>query len=309
MAEPLRPMSTGELLDRTFAIYKQHFALFLGIALPAPTLYLLLQLIRIEWFLRHSGLHGGNVFMRPQVLWFWVSVLLVWLLGIAFVNPPTIRAVSAVHLGREISVTESYRALRGRVLTVTGIVARWMGPVILGTVAGFVGIVIVGTIIELSSVSLGLSSFISSLMVGFLALVTMVVAVLLVWVRYALAIQVCVVEDLGAAASVRRSKSLTQGSVVKIAVIYLMVLVIGMVVSFTLTYAARYVSLPMHSARLLGILNAVGGFVSGALTSPLATIAMSLVYYDERVRKEGFDLQLMMVVLDEPHADAAFLVT
>jgi len=161
----------------------------------------------------------------------------------------------------------------------------------------------------LSSVSLGLSSFISSLMVGFLALVTMVVAVLLVWVRYALAIQVCVVEDLGAAASVRRSKSLTQGSVVKIAVIYLMVLVIGMVVSFTLTYAARYVSLPMHSARLLGILNAVGGFVSGALTSPLATIAMSLVYYDERVRKEGFDLQLMMVVLDEPHADAAFLVT
>jgi hypothetical protein len=30
----------------------------------------------------------------------------------------------------------------------------------------------------------------------------------------------------------------------------------------------------------------------------LATIALSLVYYDERVRKEAFDLQLMMMTLD-----------
>jgi hypothetical protein len=31
----LRPLSLGELLDRTFALYRQHFALFVGItALP-----------------------------------------------------------------------------------------------------------------------------------------------------------------------------------------------------------------------------------------------------------------------------------
>ncbi len=35
MTTALRPLSTGELLDRTFSLYRSHFALFLGIfALP-----------------------------------------------------------------------------------------------------------------------------------------------------------------------------------------------------------------------------------------------------------------------------------
>jgi hypothetical protein len=35
MATALRPLATGELLDRTFSLYRSHFALFLGIfALP-----------------------------------------------------------------------------------------------------------------------------------------------------------------------------------------------------------------------------------------------------------------------------------
>jgi hypothetical protein len=39
-------------------------------------------------------------------------------------------------------------------------------------------------------------------------------------------------------------------------------------------------------------------FISQCLVGPLATIAFSLVYYDERVRKEAFDLQLMMTTID-----------
>jgi hypothetical protein len=41
-----------------------------------------------------------------------------------------------------------------------------------------------------------------------------------------------------------------------------------------------------------------GGFVSQALLGPISTIALTLVYYDVRVRKEAFDLQHMMEHLD-----------
>ena len=41
-------------------------------------------------------------------------------------------------------------------------------------------------------------------------------------------------------------------------------------------------------------------FLAQALVAPLATISFSLIYYDERVRKEAFDLQLMMDALDAP---------
>jgi hypothetical protein len=35
MTTQLRPLSTGELLDRTFSLYRSHFVVFLGIvALP-----------------------------------------------------------------------------------------------------------------------------------------------------------------------------------------------------------------------------------------------------------------------------------
>jgi hypothetical protein len=38
----------------------------------------------------------------------------------------------------------------------------------------------------------------------------------------------------------------------------------------------------------------VGNFVAGVLVTPVLTIASSIFYFDLRVRKEAFDLQLMM---------------
>ena len=42
---------------------------------------------------------------------------------------------------------------------------------------------------------------------------------------------------------------------------------------------------------------ATGAFLGASLAGPLLTIALTLVYYDARVRKEGFDLELMMANL------------
>jgi hypothetical protein len=41
-----------------------------------------------------------------------------------------------------------------------------------------------------------------------------------------------------------------------------------------------------------------GSFVSQSVFGPIMTIALTLVYYDERVRKEAFDLEHMMHQLD-----------
>jgi hypothetical protein len=40
-------------------------------------------------------------------------------------------------------------------------------------------------------------------------------------------------------------------------------------------------------------------FVTQAIVTPIMTIAIALVYYDERTRKEAFDLQHMMHQLDQ----------
>jgi hypothetical protein len=43
-------------------------------------------------------------------------------------------------------------------------------------------------------------------------------------------------------------------------------------------------------------------FFAAMLAGPIATIAIALLYYDERVRREAFDLQVMMEALGQPPA-------
>jgi hypothetical protein len=43
----------------------------------------------------------------------------------------------------------------------------------------------------------------------------------------------------------------------------------------------------------------IADFLGSALAGPTATIALVLLYYDQRVRKEAFDLQLMMESLGQ----------
>jgi hypothetical protein len=42
------------------------------------------------------------------------------------------------------------------------------------------------------------------------------------------------------------------------------------------------------------VLMQVGNFIGSALVAPVSTIGFALFYYDLRVRKEAFDLQMMM---------------
>jgi hypothetical protein len=48
-----------------------------------------------------------------------------------------------------------------------------------------------------------------------------------------------------------------------------------------------------------------GGFITQAVLSPIMTIGLTLVYYDERVRKEAFDLEHMMHEIDRKAGDSA----
>jgi hypothetical protein len=54
----------------------------------------------------------------------------------------------------------------------------------------------------------------------------------------------------------------------------------------------------LHNRIAAAVLVYLAGFIVGSITGPLATIGLSLLYYDERVRKEAFDLQLMLSSLD-----------
>jgi hypothetical protein len=87
--------------------------------------------------------------------------------------------------------------------------------------------------------------------------------------------------------------------------IYTVFAALSYIAVYGLRYLAMRIGAPLHSRTATLTLIYAAGFVSGSLTGPLATIGISLLYYDERVRKEAFDLQLMMLSLEPSPTSAA----
>jgi hypothetical protein len=182
-------------------------------------------------------------------------------------------AVSNLHLDQPVSIGSAFSQARSSMLRVIGI-----------------------------AIAVGLA-------VG-VALIFLVIPGIYVALIWSLVIPVTVIEGGGLQATTARSRELTKGSRGRIFLIYLLIAilagVVGLIIQFPLTAIAVVLgrSNPSALVGLLRTLQAAGNFISASLVGSLATIALTLVYYDLRVRKEGFDLQLMMSRL-QPNSQAA----
>jgi uncharacterized BrkB/YihY/UPF0761 family membrane protein len=99
--------------------------------------------------------------------------------------------------------------------------------------------------------------------------------------------------------SLRRSRFLSQGSLGRIFLAFLLLLIL--VIAFSLVLSIpNYIELAFHPGKPslpFAIWNLLSSFLAGTLSQPVATIAIALIYFDQRVRKEAFDLQLMMAAI------------
>jgi hypothetical protein len=262
MTTALRPLSTGELLDRTFSLYRSHFMLFVGIFALPRLLVLGLQF----WQLADQRPYARTPNIFASLLWS-VALMIVGMIMAAASQAATVIAVSELHLDRPASVTDSFSRVKGHLLGVIAI-----------------------SIIAVIGMGAGLIAFI-------------VPAVLLA-IIWSVAVPAKVLENKGALAALSRSVDLVKGDWGRVFVIYLLVLVLS--IGVPLLFGVPIVIATYMSAKA-GMKNAVLGwqiaslvasFVAVSLVGAVGTIAFSLVYYDERVRKEAFDLQLMMTTID-----------
>jgi len=262
MVTVLRPLSTSELLDRTFHLYRNNFVVFVGIAAIPQLFVLALQL------------GSAAMIFEQQLIGVGLTAIVAGIgsyIAVEISHAATIMAVSNLHLDRPASIGSSYAAAKSSLPRVIGI------TIVMGIALG----------------------------IAFLFLIVPGVYLALAW---ALTIPVTVLEGGGLNVSTTRSKALTKGGRGRIFVVYFLLLVVTLIVAFLMQFLLL---LPLgvimgttgtHNAPATIAMNqalqAVGGFISTSLVGPLITIALTLIYYDQRVRKEGFDLQLMMSTLE-----------
>ncbi len=303
MVTVLRPLSTSELLDRTFHLYRNNFLVFVGIAAIPQIAVLVLQLA--DAMMRSQGFFVGASATA-------IIAGLASFIAIQISQAATVMAVSNLHLDRTASIGAAYSSAKGSLLRVIGI-----SIAIIAIPAGIavliaVPILILGRIIFSRALRVSAFPAAAGLVIDNVSLIrlsslaiALVVSLLALrwWLRWSLAVPVTVLEGCGVRASMRRSKALTKGSRGRILLVYLLMLALTWIVStviqlpFLLTSGLRALRDPANVGPAANALLAAGGFLSTSLVGPLLTIALTLIYYDQRVRKEGFDLQLMMATL------------
>lgn len=286
-AYELRPLSVGEVLDRTFSIYRSRFWLFAGISslsgsvqLVAQGLGLLIHHLVLVRYGRSAAVVGTQLVN--------IVAVFIFLLATAVTQAATVYALSEVYLGRVATVSLSLKGTARYWYRYLGI-ALWQTGSILW----------VGLLLAIPSIvlfALKLSSFywlaiLLALLAGFGGLAYGIYA----YLRNSLGVQIAVVEQATVRSSMRRSKFLSIGAKGRVFLVLLIAAslfwVAGMLQFPFLLLIARS-PLKEHVLAQGAIL--LVSFIAHTLVSPVAMIGLSLVYFDQRVRKEAFDLLMLL---------------
>ena len=264
----LRPLSVGEILDRTFTLYRTHFLLFLGICAIPQILLLMVNLAQV--FIALPGKQGKTAAIAQMSVGMGVAavilgllVLVVWLIVHLFAQGATVIAVSELYLGRTITISDSFRRMRGEAGNLFGVILL-NG---LATGAAFILLIIPG---------------------------------IYVMCRLAVCIPAALIENLGPRTSLERSFELTKDNAGRAFLIILLYFALSFAAGAL--FAAPFQFMMFLSAakshpetmRMWMALTQIGSTIATTLVTPVLTIASAILYYDLRVRKEAFDLQMMM---------------
>ncbi len=266
----LRPLSVGEILDRTFTLYREHFPLFLGISAIPHVLLLALNMAQVIF--TFPGTHGGTSSkLTPSVgvagivafVFAFLIGAIVWIVVYLLSQGATVTAVSELYLGRTITILESFQRVRGELGNLFLVILLNF----LATVAGLILLIIPGIYVAC---------------------------------RLVVCIPAALIESLAPSTAIERSFELTKDNAGRAFLILLLYFALSLAAAalFAIPFQVMILVTAAKSnpdaIRFWLVLSQIGSTIANVLVTPVLTIASAILYYDLRVRKEAFDLQMMM---------------
>jgi hypothetical protein len=305
---PLAPLGAGDLIDRAVRLYRRHLFVLIRTAAP-PVIIVAAGWVLFTVSLRQIILayENGDLFLNAFLLAIASVLIVTGYLSILVVMGGATRTLVA-HLLRNDPVTAraTYSAVKARFWGLVGaslIMLCWISAAFM--VVGY-GAQIINLIIIFGTGMLALVA------PGWLAGLVAIIGVLLVtcaalWLfflmigRIVYVPQIMLVEGKGVFEAVGRSFSLGSGNVRRLmamtlfttfaigSAMLLLIVIIGFVGAASGINMRDSTEWPAWYALLYSIL----GPLSSVLLTPVWMLGLSLLYVDERVRHEGYDIELM----------------
>jgi len=286
----LRPMGIADILDETVDLYRSNFVLLMGISgvLNVP----LVVLVGLLGGSTGVGGAGGSV----------LGLILAFVVGSVVTGALTF-AISERYVGEPVSVAAAYRkVLRKSVLYpfVGAIVLKNL--VVFAPLGAAAAVGLTAVVVAAAHSSAGATALAGIGMVGLVGLG-------LIWalyfgVRFLLVEPAVILEHVGAAGALSRSWNLMAGGWWKGLGLFLIVTLVTSFVVLALTGPTTFTVMSKDLAKepvshSLLVIDTIISAIVQTLVAPWASIAWILLYYDMRIRKEGFDLELLARELEE----------
>jgi hypothetical protein len=296
----LRPMSTSEILDRTFSLYRNNFLLLAGIALLPAALALLLHVIGVAAHITVPA--QGRSAGETELLSFGYEALVIFIasiIGGGIASGATVYAIYHLHVGQPASISRSYKNVLASWFRV--IVAAILVFLVVIVISGLAALAIIfGVFWPMSRMHLQgqAASIIASLVVLSL-LLGLAVFWLYVSAWLSFVIPALLLDKTSIPRSFRRSHSLSRGSRGRLLLMFILTVVLTLAFDWTLRIPGYILFGQPRQAIPLELWSDGATFIARVLSGPIATISIAVFYIDQRVRKEAFDLQLMMEAIGQ----------
>ncbi|MCA1556991.1 MAG: hypothetical protein LC731_00440 [Acidobacteria bacterium] len=304
---PLTPLGAGDLIDRSVRLYRCHFMTLLRISAPPVVVS------AIGWVLLSVGWREALITASEASLLSYILVacagFVLWLCGLLLsgvvLGGASRNLVAHLLWNEPVSVRTTYRNVRARFLPLLGATLLVGLLFLLFAAAG----IIVWYVVFIFAFMAALAF---AQVAGWMAIVVGVLGFLLatacgLWIffflagRFAYVPQAMMVEGKEVFDSISRSTQLASGNVRRLAAMT------------TFTFFATYSTLMILLVPLgwVGYLNGINLWntaqwpawysiayqvllqSSSILLTPVWLMGLSLLYVDERVRHEGYDIELM----------------
>lgn len=296
----LRPLSLGEVLDRTFSLYRSRFWLFCGISCFSGIVQALSAAVQLAIQGRIVRNVGASTGLQPTAVLFSVCGQLLFALAYSITSAATVFAMGEVYLGRATSIKASFAATIRRWYAYIGIAFWQAGSMV------WLPLLLIAPGFALLTVSslrwLGVVLLVAGIFGG-------TIGGYILYLRNSFGVPAYVMERLKVRAAMRRSKVLTSGTKWRVFVVHLIAACLYMVagvVQAPLAFIALMIVAKGGHAFVLQIITLLIGFVAHTVVVPVAMIGLTLLYFDQRVRKEAFDIHMLLGNIEAaPHISPA----
>jgi hypothetical protein len=301
----LAPMSAGDIIDRAVRLYGRNFLALLRIVL-APSLVAYAGSILMSIGMRNATMSKGDERIAITVLLI-LGGSVFWAIGkaafYAVLGGSSRSLVAHFSEGKPILARDVYRAARERLWSLIG-ATFIVGLLIIGaTVLAyfFIGVMAIFFMTAMAVIAQSGSELmrtVASIIFIILVVVAFVIFFFLVYGRIIYVPQILMVEGKGIFNSIGRSFSLARGQLRRVAALFLFWIYVGWSVLLLLFLPLGYISdwINPFGAEPPSWYNIAWQTVtqlSEILLMPIFMIGCTLLYIDSRVRKEGFDVELL----------------